>query len=43
MSDIARALLAAAQRKTNVHCVDTGTTFSADMPGELLLEALANA
>ena len=43
MSDIARALLAAAKRKANVHCIDTGQTFSADMPGEALLEALASA
>lgn len=43
MSDIARALLAAAQHGANVHCVDTGTTYSADMPGEMLLEALASA
>ncbi len=43
MSDIARALLAAAKRKANVHCVDTGQTFSADMPGVALLEALASA
>ncbi len=43
MSDIARSLLAATRRKANVHCVDTGQTFSADMPGEALLEALASA
>jgi hypothetical protein len=43
MSDIARALLAAAQRKANVYCVDTGATYSIDMPGEMLLEALASA
>jgi len=43
MNDIARALLAAANSNTNVHCVDTGTTYSADMPGPALLEALASA
>jgi AraC-like DNA-binding protein len=43
MSDIARSLLAAAKRQANVHCVDTGVTYSADMPGSELLEALAGA
>jgi AraC-like DNA-binding protein len=43
MSDIARALLTAARSRANVHCVDTGLTYSADMPGEVLLEALAGA
>lgn len=43
MSDIARSLLAAAEHKANVHCVDTGQTFSDDMPAEALLEALASA
>lgn len=43
MSDIARSLLAASMNKANVHCVDTGQTFSADMPGAALLAALAGA
>jgi hypothetical protein len=43
MSGIARCLLIAAEHKAHVFCADTGTLYTADMPGPALLEALASA
>ena len=43
MSGIARCLLVAMTRGANIYCADTDMTYSAEMPGPVLLDALASA